>query len=121
MFGKLARNLKANQYGQSQNRLHSIILYCTTNYPSYNDGPEDFNYYYPYNDPIFVLYYSLVSIAYSGCDERKVEYNACQQEQNVLNTGIMAINNNLSRAFDTTYLCAICDKVGHNFKGCKEL
>ena len=33
----------------------------------------------------------------------------------------MVINNNLSRTFDTTHLCAICGKVGHTFKGCKEL
>ena len=47
-------------------------------------------------------------IAYNGCDENNLSYKACQYEQKIFNTSSIAINNNLSRAFDFPLLCLIC-------------
>ena len=86
-----------------------------------DNGPADFDYCRPHTYPDFGLFHSLVSIDYSGCDEEKLTYHSCQHEQEISNTGIMAISNNLSCAFDTTYPCSICGKVSHTFEGCEEL
>ena len=60
-------------------------------------------------------------IAYSGCDENNLVYNACQHQKKLFNAGIMAGSDNLSCIFDTTCPYFICGYVDHPFKGCEEL
>ena len=87
---------------------------------SYDTVPRDYNYCRPTNDPNFSLYQSLMLIAYSSCDENKLEYDTCQQKQDVFSNGNMAISNNLGPVFDTACPCVIYRKVGHTFEGCEE-
>ena len=55
-------------------------------YGNNKDGLVGYNYCRPHTDPYFGSYHSLVSIAYSGCDEKKkLKYEACQHEQKVFN------------------------------------
>ena len=104
--------------GRIQTNVHSIVLYSDSN----NDnGPVKYGYCRLHTDPDFVLYHSLMSIAYSGCDENNFVYKACHYEQKIFNTRILAISNNLSCAFDTICPCAIYGKVGHIFERCEEL
>ena len=110
---------KSRSRGRSQTRINSIIPSGNNNSFDHNSG--NYNYCNPTGDPDFSSYHSLMSIAYAGCDESKLAYEACQQEKNTLSNGIMAISNNLGRAFDTTRPCAICGTVGHTFEGCQEL
>ena len=118
----LARGPKSSQRGQSQTWINTVLPYGTNNHNlSYGNCLGDYNCCRPTNNPDFVSYHFLISITYSGCDEIKLEYDACQQEQRVFNANIMAISNNFSHTFDTTCPSAICGKVSCTFKGCEEL
>ena len=87
-----------------------------------DDDPSEYDYYCPNTDPNFGPYQLLMLIAYSGYDVNKLAYKAYNKhKQKIFNAGIMAISNDLVHAFDTPPPCAICNKVGHTFEGCKEL
>ena len=64
-----------------------------------DDSPSKYDYCCPTNNPDFILFHSLMFIAYSGCDRKKLAYHTCKHEQKVFNNVIMAINNNLSQYF----------------------
>ena len=92
----LVRHPKASHnHGQSQTNIRSMILYGNNDNPSYNNGPGEYNYCRSHTNLDFGLYHALMSIAYGGCDESKLEYNTCYNEQQIFNAGIMAISNNL--------------------------
>ena len=102
-----AQNSKANgrsNCGQSRSNVHCMVL-CGNN----EDGWEEYNYCRSHTNPNFGSYYSLMAIAYSGCDENNLVYKACQHEQKLFfNAGIMAVSNNLRRVVDTTCPYFIC-------------
>ena len=60
---------------RSQTNVHIMIL-CGNN----EDDPVKYNYCCPRTNPDFSSYHTLMYIAYSGCNENKLEYEACQYE-----------------------------------------
>jgi hypothetical protein len=119
-IGRIDGNIsaKSRSRGRSQTRINSITPSAN---PNRDLASDNYNYCSLNGDPDFSTYHSLMSIAYSGCDESKLAYEACQHERKIFSTAIMAISNNLGRAFDTTRPCAICGTPGHTFEGCQQL
>ena len=99
-----------------------MISYGNNEDPSYINTPEKDNLCRSHTNHDVGLYHSLVSITYSGCNEKQLEYEDCQHEQKTFKTGIMAISNNLGCAVDTTRCpCVIFGKVSHTFEESEEL
>lgn len=80
--------------GRIQTNVQSMVLYGDNDNNNNNDGPAEYDYCRPHTDPNFCLFYLLMFITYSGCDEEKLAYHSCQHEQRIFNNSVIAITNN---------------------------
>ena len=108
--------------GHSQTNVHNIVSYDVENKNNGDDwnGPSEYDYCRPGDDPDFGSYQSLMSISYNDCDVNTLAYKTCNAER-IYNNSVMSISPNLNRAFDTTCPCAICGKSRHTFDDREEL
>ena len=77
----LARHLKDGyNCDGSQTNIHRMLPYSNTYKLCYNNGSREYNVCHLHTDLDFLLYHSLMSIAYSDCDKSKLEYDAYQHK-----------------------------------------